>query len=175
VSVLAHGYLSQHGVHTLMLVGPAVLIAMLAIGADARAWLRKHDRPAPAPATLIAAALSVAAATVHAVVCPEHFDEGLLYGVFFAVSAIAQLTWAGLAILRPRHWVLAAGLAGNLAILVLWAITRTIGIPLGPEAGEVEAVGLLDTITAVFEVALVICCAWMLTLASRDRPRVATS
>jgi hypothetical protein len=175
VSVLADAWLTRHGVHTLTLVGPAVLVALLAIGADARVWLRRHDRASPEPATLIAAALSVAAATVHAVVCPEHFHEGLLYGQFFAVAAGAQLTWAGLAIFRPRRWVLAAGLAGNLAILVLWAITRTVGIPLGPEAGEIEAVGALDAITAVFEVALVICCAWMLTLAWRVRQRVAVS
>jgi hypothetical protein len=120
---------------------------------------------------LIAAALSTAAATVHAALCPEHLDEGLIYGAFFAASAIAQLMWAGIAILRPRRWVLAAGLAGNLAIVALWALTRTLGIPLGSEAGEIEAVGALDVITAVFEVALVICCARMLLVPSNVERR----
>jgi hypothetical protein len=41
--------------------------------------------------------------------------------------------------------VLLAGIAGNLAIVVLYLLTRTVGIPLlGPEAGKVEGVGLAD-------------------------------
>ena len=115
------------------------------------------------PCLLAAAACSVGAAAIHAVVCPEHFHEGLLYGGFFAVATGAQLVWAWLAIHHRQRWVLAAGLTGNLAIIGLWLITRTVGIPLGPEAGEVEAIGALDTITAAFEAAIVICCAWRLT------------
>lgn len=161
--MLAGGWLSGHGVHTLTLLGPALLIGFFALAADARAWLRKRDRwPAGLPMVL-AAALSVGAAAVHAVVCPEHFHEGLLYGEFFAVAASSQLAWASLVIFRPRRELLVAGLAGNLAILALWAITRTVGIPFGPEAGEIEAVGVLDAIASVLEVALVICCVWALT------------
>ena len=175
MTTLAVGWWSQHELHTLTLLIPAVLIGLLALGADARAWLRRRGGQLPAAPTLMAAALSVGAATVHAVVCPEHFHEGLLYGEFFAVAAGAQLTWAGLAIFRPRRWVLAAGLAGNLAILVLWAITRTVGIPLGPQAGTIEAVGALDAVATVFEVAIVICCAWSLALALHGGRRVAIS
>jgi hypothetical protein len=162
--MLAGGWLSGHGVHTLTVLGPALLIGTLALGADARAWLRRRDRWPPALPMLLAAALSVGAAAVHAVVCPEHFHEGLLYGQFFAVAAGAQLTWAVLVIFRPRRWLPVAGLVGNLAILALWAITRTVGIPFGPEAGEIEAVGVLDAIATALEVALLICCAWALTL-----------
>jgi hypothetical protein len=170
--VLAAGWFSQHGTHTFTLLIPALLIGLLALGADVRAWLRKRDRQPPATATLIAAAFSVGAGGVHAVVSPEHFHHGLLYGQFFAVAGVAQLTWAGLVIFRPRRWVLAAGLTGNLAILALWAITRTVGIPLGPEAGEIEAVGALDAGAAVFEVAIVICCARVLTRPLRVPLRV---
>jgi hypothetical protein len=155
----ADGWLSAHGVHTLTLLGPAVLIGILAVGADARAWLRRRDRQLPTLPISLAAAFSVGAAAVHAVVCPEHFHEGLVYGEFFAVSAGAQLAWAGLVIFRPRRWLLVAGLAGNLAIVALWAVTRTVGIPLGPEAGEIEAVGVLDAVAGILEVAIVMCCA----------------
>jgi hypothetical protein len=172
MTVLSADWLSQHGAHTLTLVGPVLLISLVALGADARAWLDKRGRPLPAPATVIAAVLSALAAVVHAVVCPEHFREGLLYGQFFAVAASAQLTWAGLVILRPRRWVLTAGVLGNLAILTLWAITRTAGIPFGPEAGEIEAVGALDVIATVFEAAIVICCASALMSDIRRGPNV---
>jgi hypothetical protein len=43
--LLADDWLSRHAIHTLTLLGPAVLIGLLAVGADARAWLRKRSRP----------------------------------------------------------------------------------------------------------------------------------
>jgi hypothetical protein len=163
VSIFADNPLSGHGAHTVTLLGPTAVITLLALGADARARLGKQGRRPPPPVLLVAAACSVGAAAIHAVVCPEHLHEGLLYGGFFAVATGAQLVWAWLAIHHPQRWVLAAGLTGNLAIIGLWLITRTVGIPLGPEAGEVEAIGALDTITAAFEAGIVICCAWRLT------------
>ena len=53
----------------------------------------------------------------------------------------------------------------------VWLITRTVGTPLGPEAGEIEAVGALDTVTAAFEAAIVTCCAWrLITYPPRSSP-----
>ena len=53
----------------------------------------------------------------------------------------------------------------------MWLVTRTVGTPLGPEAGEVEAVGALDTITAAFEAAIVTCCTWrLITYPPRSSP-----
>ena len=50
-----------------------------------------------------------------------------------------------------------AGILGNAAIVVLWVITRTIGIPLGPMAGEIESIGVLDTTSKIAELATIIC------------------
>jgi hypothetical protein len=50
VRLLAEGWLSRHAVHTLTLLGPAALIALLALGADARAWLHRRRSPSPSPA-----------------------------------------------------------------------------------------------------------------------------
>jgi hypothetical protein len=169
VTVLASGWWSHHGAHTLLLVGPAIVLTLVALGTDARAWLHKHGRRPPPPVTLIAAGFSVGAGVVHAAVAPEHFHEGLMYGEFFAVAAAAQLAWAGLAIVRPRSWVFATGLAGNLGIVILWAITRTIGVPVGPMAGEIEAVGALDLAASALEAVIVICCARTLMPALSDR------
>lgn len=48
------------------------------------------------------------------------------------------------------------GIVGNLAIIVLYLLTRTARIPFfGPQAGEVEGVGPLDISASVSEVALV--------------------
>jgi hypothetical protein len=48
------------------------------------------------------------------------------------------------------------GVAGNLAIVILWLVTRTTGIPLlRPHAGEVEEVRALDLFCTLAEVCLV--------------------
>nr|MDT0664395.1 hypothetical protein [Micromonospora sp. DSM 115978] len=45
--------------------------------------------------------------------------------------------------------LLAAG--GQLGVVVLWLVTRTAGLPFGPDAGVAEAAGLGDVLTVVFE------------------------
>ncbi len=102
------------------------------------------------------ATLSILAAAIHDIVMPEHFGEWWGHGTFFLVAALAQFLY-GLAIVEwPRRRLLAAGIVGNLAIVALWLVSRTVGVPLvGPEAGQVEPVGALDAATTLIEVALV--------------------
>jgi manganese oxidase len=104
----------------------------------------------------VVAALSLLAAAVHLWVMPEHLEEWWGYGAFFLVLAVAQGMY-GLGLLRwPSRPFLLLGVAGNLAIVILWLVTRTTGIPLlGPHAGEVEEVGALDLICTLAEVCVV--------------------
>jgi hypothetical protein len=161
VTLHAAGFWTQHGTHTLLVLVPALLFAGLGLGADIRVWWRRSGRSraltTPAP-MLVAAALSGAAALIHVAVCPEHFEEGLVYGVFFAVSAGCQLGWSGLVATRYTSRLAPTGLLGNTAIVLLWAVTRTVGIPLGPESGEVERVGVLDLLCAGCEIGVVAIC-----------------
>ena len=51
-----------------------------------------------------------------------------------------------------------AGLLGNGAIVGLYLVTRTVGIPLlGPAAGVVEAVGWGDLVSKFAELGLIVC------------------
>ena len=110
----------------------------------------------PRPILYAAAALSLAAALTHLWVTPEHFKEWWGYGVFFLVSALAQLLYVPLLLRRPSRTVLLLGVGGNFAIVVLYLLTRTAGIPLfGPEAGEVEGVGLIDVCATTSELGIV--------------------
>jgi hypothetical protein len=102
------------------------------------------------------AALSIGAAIIHCVVVVEHWREHWSYGAFFCVSAIAQLVWAVWVLLAPSRIILLLGALGNAAIVLMWVISRTVGIPLGPEAGEREAVAFADTVATMFEILLVI-------------------
>lgn len=112
-----------------------------------------------------AAGLSFAAGIIHGAAGPEHFAEWWAYGVFFYAAAAAQVGygiivatqgvegWGGWAVVR-RH-VYLVGIVGNLAIIALWVVSRTVGVPVGPEAGEPEPIGVLDGVSKVLEFALI--------------------
>lgn len=161
MTITAHdaGWLSQHGEHAALILVPVLAFALVAAGADLRAWMDRRGVSRPSSVMLWAAALSAVAALVHGLVCPEHFHEAFIYGLFFAVSTVGQLAWSVLAVARDDKWVAPLGLAGNAACVLLWAVTRSIGIPLGPEAGEVEAIGLLDVLATTAEIGVVVLCA----------------
>ena len=128
-------------------------------------------------AVYAAEALSMAAALIHLYVTPEHLEEWWGYGAFFLVAALFQAAytmtlprWSG----RPLFLI--AGAAANLAIVGLWAVTRTVGVPAGPHAGKVEEAGLLDVaataseaLLAVILVGLVLSLIWT-KQSSRVRP-----
>jgi hypothetical protein len=162
MSVTAAGWWGRHGVHTLTVLGPVLVLALVALGADLRAWRRKRgvDRSTRrTPALMLgAAAMSAGAGVVHVIACPEHFGEAFLYGLFMAVSAGCQLGWSLIVVSRFGRWTIPVGLAGNAAIVLLWTFTRTVGIPLGPEAGEVERIGGLDALATGCEIAVVALC-----------------
>src|SRR5205085_2443518 len=112
-----------------------------------------------------AGGLSILAGLGHVAAVPSHAAVWWAYAVFFLAAALAQVL-LGLLLLTQgieggggwpawRRRVCWAGIAGNVALLALWAVTRTVGVPLGPEAGEVEAVGGLDLGTKLLELATV--------------------
>lgn len=103
-----------------------------------------------------AAALSFLAEAIHLWFLPEYHKEWLGYGVFFLAVAVFQGLLGATLLFRPRRWVFVLGILGNLAVVLLWAYTRIIAVPLGPMAGEAEGVGMLDLTSAAVEVTLAI-------------------
>jgi hypothetical protein len=115
----------------------------------------------------VAGSCSLAAGLLHAGLTPEHFEAWWGYGAFFVAAAIAQVVLgigllsdafrahdAGPGALAWDRRMVLAGLAGQLLLVAFYAWTRLVGVPwLGPEAGEVEAVGLLDLPTKALELA----------------------
>jgi manganese oxidase len=104
-----------------------------------------------------AAAFSLIAALIHLWVIPEHLEEWWGYGAFFLISAVAQGAYSGALLRWPRRPLLLLGIGGNVSIIVLYLLTRTVGIPFfGPHAGEVEGVGVADLCATTSELALVV-------------------
>jgi hypothetical protein len=104
-----------------------------------------------------AVALSLGAALIHLWVTPEHFGEWWGYGSFMLAAFVAQAIYAAALLVWPRwRLLLRAGISGNLAIIGMWVVSRTVGTPLGPMGGEVEGIGALDLICTASEVVLVV-------------------
>ena len=92
----------------------------------------------------------------------EHFGEWWFYGVLFLLAALLRVFTAWRCGYGVEGRIFLLGIGGNLAIVVFYLITRTVGVPFGPHAGEVEAVGVLDLAATLSEVALVVTLALLL-------------
>jgi hypothetical protein len=62
--------------------------------------------------------------------------------------AAFQLGWAALVVLRPSREALIWGAAANGVIVALWVMSRTVGVPVGPQPWVPEPVGAVDAIAA---------------------------
>ena len=122
-----------------------------------------------------AAVLSIVAGKVHGLVMFDHFEVWWGYGLFFLLAAASQVLYGIVLVARPwkqqeranqyNRLAYMLGIAGNSAIVVFYAITRTVGVPfLGPEAGEVEELTTISLISKAIELALI---AWLFLLLIR--------
>ena len=145
-------------------IGPAASIAQFASsGADG----------ALSAGTFGAVAiLSGVAAGIHVGVAPEHFAEWWGFGLFFVLCAEVQLGWALLLGRAGGNRILAVGLVGSLFLVAVWALSRTSGMPFGPEPGVPEEIGVPDLASVALELVTVGACAWALVAPTRIAARV---
>ena len=116
-----------------------------------------------------AAALSLVAALIHLWVVPEHLEEWLGHGAFFLVVALAQGLGAVLLLRWPKQPVFLVGILGNLAIIALYVVSRTSGLPFGAHSGVAEEAGVLDMSATAAELGLVIALVTLLQGSHRSR------
>ena len=126
-------------------------------GSGAMAW-----RVAPVHAAL--AVTSLAGAGIHFAVMGEHFEEYLLFGLFFALLGWFQALWALAVVVSPTRWVLVAGLVVNALVVGVWVVSRTSGLPIGPHAGSPEPAALLDVLSTLLEIGIVVVTTYLLLL-----------
>jgi hypothetical protein len=119
----------------------------------------------PSPWRAVAAFSSLAAAVVHAEVFPHHLEEGLLVGAFFLMAAAAQGIWAFQIVQSATLSRLVAGVVGNLVLIGLWAVSRTVGLPFG--LGR-EPVGAWDVAAVTWQLCVVVACVLGLRTSADD-------
>ena len=113
--------------------------------------------------SIAAALLSAGAAAIHASVAGPHFDEGAVYGLLFAATALFQAGWAALVLTAPSVRLLGAGVVVNAGVIGAWAVSRTFGLPYGSEPWTAEPVTPLDLAAASFELGIIVCGVLLLT------------
>jgi hypothetical protein len=106
-----------------------------------------------APALAI---LSLGAAAIHFAVAPEHFQEWWAFGVFFVAIGWFEAVWAMAYALTQTRGLAWLAIIACLATVAIWAASRTVGLPFGPDPGEAEAIGLPDIAAGVFELLLAV-------------------
>jgi len=92
----------------------------------------------------LAAVLTGASAAIHLTASVAHWQEWWVFAVVFALTALLQLIWSVRVWEHDGALLIGAGLALNLAITVVWALSRTRGLPFGPDAHIPEALGVPD-------------------------------
>ncbi len=113
----------------------------------------------------VAVVSSAAAAGVHAGVGPAHLAAQPSVGLFFAGCALAQVGWAVAMVLRPSRPLLYAAVVGNAAVLTLWLLSRTSGLPGHPR----EPFGPWDLTCAVWEICTVLVAVRLLDVSRTTR------
>jgi hypothetical protein len=132
----------------------------------------------------VAAALSAVAGVIHWVVSPAYLRQWWGYGYFFIWAGVLQMGFAFIIFLLP--WLYASsgvspsrqaavarsvyllGALGNAAIIALYIVTRTLGVPfVGPAANIVLPVTPVSVIATAAELVLVVI---LLMLARQQTP-----
>jgi plastocyanin len=93
----------------------------------------------------------VGAALIHAVWMAIHLQESMIEGAAFLAMAVAQSAVAFGLLIAPGRRIYLFAIALSLAIVGLWAVSRTVGMPIGPSAGGPEAIGMPDVMATLFE------------------------
>ena len=117
-----------------------------------------------------AAFAALGAGIIHLAVVSEHVSEWWLYGLFFVVLGVVQIAWAVQAMESSPLPVPRLFATMNAAVVGLWFVSRTIGLPGGPEPWAAEAVGTADLLCSALEAVVVV----LLVLTMR-RPQVQES
>jgi hypothetical protein len=111
---------------------------------------------------IAAAFASLGAAATHLAVAPGHFADWPASGVFFFTVAAFQAGWALAAMRAAGPPAMVAGLLVNAGSILLWALSRTAGLPAGPHPGVPEQVDRVDLTTVAFEAVVCLLALWSL-------------
>ncbi|MGW0735010.1 hypothetical protein [Streptomyces sp. NPDC002851] len=111
-------------------------------------------------ARVIAAFAALGAAVIHLASAPDHYGEWWPAGVFFYAVGALQIGWALAALRWPGPAVMLLGLLGNAGVMAIWAVSRTVGVPVGPSSGVPEGISRAGITAVAFEAVVCLVALW---------------
>jgi hypothetical protein len=106
-------------------------------------------------ARLLLASLAIAAGAVHLAMSPIHASSSTTEAVGFAVVGWAQIALGIGMLVRPSREVLFITLILNAGVIGAYIVSRTVGLPVGANAGNADSVEAVDLMVTIFEGVLV--------------------
>ena len=103
----------------------------------------------------VAALASIAAGAIHATAAGAHSEHRAAV-VAFALTAVFQIGWGALVLLRPSRLVALVGVAGNAAALGGWILAKTSGIGFVTGLDVREDPQFADTLAAALAVVAIV-------------------
>jgi hypothetical protein len=91
------------------------------------------------------------AAVIHAAQTPSHVEDWWAAGIVFVTLAAVQAVLGVAALAVTDRGLYAAAIVVSVVTITLWAGSRTIGLPVGPEVGQPEPVGRADLVATLLE------------------------
>jgi hypothetical protein len=104
----------------------------------------------------VAAAASVLAGVTHFAAVPDHRAEWWLAALLFTVVGAFQIIWGAAALNEHRSAVLQSAVVVNAVAILVWLVSRTVGLPFGPESGQAESVDVLSVACVLAELAVIV-------------------
>ena len=99
-----------------------------------------------------AAFASLGAGLVHLSIVREHAEHWWAHGAFLLIAGLLQVAWAVAALALPRTPVRRLFSGITVGLIVTWVVSRTAGLPSGPDSGAAEPVGVSDLLAVVLEI-----------------------
>jgi hypothetical protein len=160
-------YLFEFGVPALVL---AALVALhelqgrAAIGSGGTEWDTDvaHEPASRSLALWVAAAGLLVAGVIHTCVAPDQFRTYAPFGAMFAVLAITQVVVGVALVRRPDHRTVGYVALASVWVVALWLVSRTTGLPVGPEPWQPMTYAVPDVVASCAELVTTIGCAMVL-------------
>jgi hypothetical protein len=107
-------------------------------------------------ARLLLAGAAVGAGAIHLAFGPEHLQEYLPLGIGFLAAGVLQILWGLYLAIRESRRVLLGGALFSIAFVGVYLMSRTVGLPLGPDAFHPEGFAAADLLCCALELVVIV-------------------
>jgi hypothetical protein len=102
-------------------------------------------------AVVLLSLATLGAGAIHLLHAPSHVSEWAPLGIGFYAAGVLQIGWAGAIVVFGSRRLLYGGALFSAVFVGFYLLTRTLGMPVGPDAFQPEAFGRADVLCTALE------------------------